>query len=232
MNYRNISVLKNSIKELPESERPREKMQARGVQALSDFELLCGLLGRGSKNYPLQDVACSVLMFLAETHPDNVNVRELTNIKGLGPAGAALICSSLEFGRRFSGIKRKVICNTEDAFNVVRHYGDRSQEHFLAIILNGALELMRTEVVSVGLVNRTLVHPREVFSSAILMRGTSVILAHNHPSGNLVPSADDLETTKRIADAGKILGINILDHLIFSSESYYSIKESDNICLL
>ncbi len=231
MKYRNIPANNISIKELPKEERPREKMETLGASFLSDYELLCGLLGRGTKAFPIHHVALDLLAYLSSKDPYEICVKDLIKINGLGTAKAVLVCSSLEFGRRFSGLKKKVINNTEDAFNSIRHYGDRVQEHFLVLILNGALELLKVEVVSVGLVNKTLVHPREVFSTAISIRATSVIIAHNHPSGNLKPSKDDFETTKKISDAGKILGINVLDHIIFSSESYYSIKESDELFL-
>jgi DNA repair protein RadC len=111
----------------------------------------------------------------------------------------------------------------------VRHYGDRRQEHFLCISLNGANEVITTRVVSVGLVNKTQVHPREVFAEPITDRASAVILAHNHPSGNLSPSKEDLQITRQLKEAGETLGITVLDHIIFSQKGHYSFLEQGEL---
>jgi DNA repair protein RadC len=147
----------------------------------------------------------------------------------VGPAKATLIAASLEFARRRirpEGIKIKT---PVDVLPLVRHYGDRKQEHFLCISLNGANEIITTRVVSVGLVNKTQVHPREVFADPITDRASAVILAHNHPSGDLTPSKEDILLTRQLKEAGETLGIAVLDHIIFSQKGHYSFLE--NSCL-
>ena len=117
------------------------------------------------------------------------------------------------------------ISSPGDIFREVRHYATRDQEQFIVLVLNGAHEVLNVFVATVGLVNKTLVHPREIFSDAIQRRGTAIAIAHNHPSGKLEPSEDDINVTKRILISGDILGIKVLDHIIFSSSSYYSFLE-------
>lgn len=212
------------IKELPEAERPRERLEKNGVTALSDQELLAILLGSGSKDRPVQLLAQELLKILDHSSA-SVGMAELRDVRGLGPAKASVICAALELGRRRLPAKKRKIESPADAYPLVQHYGTRQQEHFLSISLNGAHEVMAISVVSVGLVNRTLVHPREVFAEAIRERATAIIIAHNHPSGNLQPSKEDEEVTRRLKQAGEILGIKILDHLIFDHEHFHSLME-------
>ena len=220
MKYTLNEIEFKSIREMPLNDRPREKLLATGAESLTDTELLCVLLGKGRKGLPVQDLADRILGL------EKVDRDSLAEVEGLGGAGRAAICAALELGRRLGGgLKRRVRCGN-DVFDCIRHYGDRSQEHFLCIIVNGALEVIHTHVVSVGLVNRTLVHPREVFMECIKRMGTAVILAHNHPSGNLEPSQDDIDLTSRLRKAGGILGIEVMDHFIFSDQDYYSMRES------
>jgi DNA repair protein RadC len=116
-----------------------------------------------------------------------------------------------------------------DVLPLVRHYADRKQEHFICISINGANEVITTRVVSVGLVNKTQVHPREVFADPITDRASAIIVAHNHPSGGLLPSQEDLEITKQLTSAGEVLGIKVLDHMIFNDKGYYSLLEKGEI---
>lgn len=212
------------IKELPRDERPRERLEKSGVTALSDQELLAILIGSGSKDRPVQILAQDLLKVLDHA-PASVDLPEILNVRGLGPAKASVICAALELGRRRLPTRKRQIASPADVYPLIQHYGTRQQEHFLSISLNGAHEVMAVSVVSVGLVNRTLVHPREVFAEAVRERATAVIIAHNHPSGNLQPSGEDAEVTRRLKQAGEILGIKILDHLIFDHEHFYSLVE-------
>ena len=213
-----------SIKDMPARERPREKLQYGGVTSLSDIELMCVLLGRGTRLRPVQDIAQDVLDSIAKQKC--ADLKALGNIEGVGPAQATTIAAAMELGRRLGpGIKKR-IKETSDVFDLLRHYGDREQEHFIAVMLNGAMEVIRVKVITVGLVNKTLVHPREVFAECIRVMGTAVIIAHNHPSGNLEPSPDDIDLTMHLRQAGDILGIEVMDHFIFTSEKYYSMRES------
>lgn len=213
-----------SIKEMPTAERPREKLLEKGAFSLSDLELLCCILGKGVNNRPVQDIAHEILELTVLSK--QTSCKEFTKIQGLGIAKAAIIAASLEFGRRFGIKDKRRFENPQGIYNLIRHYGDRNQEHFISIILNGALEVLSVDVVTVGLINKTLVHPREVFAPAIVQRATAIIVAHNHPSGCLKPSNEDLELTKSLVKAGNILGIRVLDHLIFSGEDYFSMAEN------
>jgi DNA repair protein RadC len=135
----------------------------------------------------------------------------------------------MELGRRHYGPTPRHIGSPADAWDALKHFGDRRQEHFFVLCLNGAHHLVRHEIVTVGLLNRAMVHPREVFAPAVEQRAASVVIAHNHPSGNLEPSEEDREVTRRIADAGEILGIGLLDHLIFSRDSWFSFREAGHL---
>ncbi len=226
MKYENKTIDFKSIKEMPLDQRPRERLYSSGSSGLSDMELMCIILGSGSQSRPVQDVAQDVLDLIAQSGAEDLSVERLSSIHGLGPAKAASVCACLELGRRFTSSRSRPMNSPSAIFEEIRHYGGRKQEHFLVIMLNGAHELMGMNVVTIGLVNRTLVHPREVFSDPIRERATAIVLAHNHPSGNLEPSADDLEVTYRIKKAGQILGIEVLDHIIFSPDGYRSMLES------
>ena len=226
MKYKSRPIEFKSIKEMPVNERPRERIQEKGPKGVSDIELLCIILGSGGKNRPVQDIALDILETIDLKGGAGVTPTDLSNVPGLGPAKAASICACLEFGRRMTYSGWKNMRSPQNIFDAIRHYGTRSQEYFLCIMLNGANELIGINVVTVGLVNRTLVHPREVFAGPIKERATSIVLAHNHPSGNLLPSSDDLSITSRLRKAGALLGIEVLDHIIFSADGYRSMLES------
>lgn len=223
MQYERKTIDFRSIKEMPREDRPRERLHRLGPKGVSDIELVCAMLGSGSHGRPVQDLAEDILHLIDS---GKVSPEDLQKVHGLGPAKVASICAGLELGRRMSSTRLRSCKDPASVFDLVRHYGDRVQEHFLVVMLNGAHELMGVNLVTIGLVNRTLVHPREVFSDPIRMRATAIILAHNHPSGNLEPSPDDLEVTLRLKKAGLLLGIEVLDHIIFSSEDYRSMSET------
>ena len=144
----------------------------------------------------------------------------------MGPAKAALIAAAMEFARRRIRPEGLRISFPPDVLPLIRHYADRKQEHFICVSLNGANEVIASRVVSVGLVNKTQVHPREVFADAITDRASAVIVAHNHPSGSLEPSKEDIDITARLKSAGEILGIRLLDHIVFNQKGYHSFLES------
>jgi DNA repair protein RadC len=209
---------------LPREERPRERLLQKGPQALSDRELLCILLNTGIKGKNVSTLAGEVLDKL-DRSKDIPSMEELTGISGLGAARAGTIAAMLELGRRRWGREAR-IRSPEDAYKLVRHYADRRQEHFLCISLNGAYEVLAVRVVTVGLVNKTIVHPREVFSDPLQDRASAVCVAHNHPSGNLKPSEEDNDITIKLKTAADILGLFFLDHIIFSLEGYVSYRQS------
>ncbi|HOM02162.1 MAG TPA: DNA repair protein RadC [Acetivibrio sp.] len=213
------------ISDIPKFERPREKLLERGVGYLSDLELLAVLIGNGTKDCNVMTVAGRILKVL-DRGCDNVSAKELQEIEGVGPAKSAVIAAALEFARRRirpEGIK---ITFPSDILPLISYMSDRKQEHFICVSLNGASEVIATRVVSVGLVNNVQVHPREVFADPITDRATAVIVAHNHPSGSLVPSHEDIEVTKRLKEAGDTLGIKLIDHIIFSRKGYFSFIEN------
>lgn len=212
------------IADLAVHDRPRERLQYGGARALSDQELLQAILGSGSKNSDVRALSESVLKVINERN-DALTVKCLSKISGIGTAKASLICASLEFARRRirpEGIK---ISAASDAYPLLQHFASEKQEHFICISLNGAHEVIATRVVTVGLVNATQIHPREVFADPITDRASAIIVAHNHPSGQLAPSAEDLKATKLLVDAGKILGIRVLDHVIFGKNGFISLQE-------
>ncbi|MBW1730134.1 MAG: DNA repair protein RadC [Deltaproteobacteria bacterium] len=212
------------IKDIPDFDRPREKLAARGPEALSDTELLAILLGSGVKGKDVFQVAHAILRKL-DRDREKVNVETLVSIEGVGLAKACQIVASFEFARRRLLRRSVVIQKAQDVLPLVSYIANKKQEYFLCISLNGANEVIGNRVVTVGLLNTNQVHPREVFADAISDRAASIILVHNHPSGVLKPSPDDLATTRQLVDAGRILGIPVLDHIIVTRKGYLSFKE-------
>jgi len=206
------------------AERPRERLESFSAENLSDLELLMVLLGSGGKSRPVRSIAQDLLSMLDRNQ--NVSRDDIDKIDGIGLAKSCVISAALELGRRRNRSAKRQIITPADLYPLIRHYAGRLQEQFLAADLNGAHEVLSVNVVSVGTVSRTLVHPREVFADAIAQRASAIIVAHNHPSGNLTPSQEDLEITIRLKKAGELLGIRLLDHLIFSDEGYLSLLET------
>jgi DNA repair protein RadC len=217
--------MSKNIKNLPEKERPREKLQLKGPEALSDIELIAILLGSGTKGHDVMKVAGRILKTL-DGNPKQVSIEELQKIEGVGLAKATLIAASLEFARRRIRPEGLKITTPADVLPLIQHYADRKQEHFICISINGANEVIKSRVVSVGLVNKTQVHPREVFADPITDRASAIIVAHNHPAGTLSPSTEDKEITEQLKASGEVLGIRLLDHIIFNRKGYYSFLES------
>jgi DNA repair protein RadC len=216
------------VKDLPQDERPRERLVKKGPQALSDVELIAVLLGRGIEGHDVMSVAEKVLKAIDSNGgtPDSV---VLQKIPGMGPAKAALLSAALEFARRRIKPEGFKISFPVDVLPLIQHYADRKQEHFLCVSLNGSNEVINVRVISVGLINKTPVHPREVFAEAITDRASAIIIAHNHPSGTVEPSKEDLEITRQLRSAGEILGIRLLDHIIFNRSAYYSFLEKSEL---
>jgi DNA repair protein RadC len=207
--------------ELPAEERPRERMAKYGPEALSDQELLAILLNTGVRGKNVAVLSGEVLERL-EQSKHIPTVRELAQMTGLGVFKASAVVAMLEFGRRRWGVTGARIDHPSDAFSLVRHYANRKQEYFICISLNGAHEVLAVRVITVGLVNRTIVHPREVFADALGDRACAIICAHNHPSGMTEPSREDDEVTESLNRAAELLGINFLDHVIFTGDAYFS----------
>lgn len=216
------------ISEIPKHDRPREKILRSGAAALNDQELVAVLLGKGIPGMDVMTLADKLVKVLDEKGL-NVRVEDLTCYEGVGEAKATLIIAAIEFARRRIKPEGAKILSSADILPHVRHYADRKQEHFLCASINGANEILNIRVVSIGLVDRTPVHPREVFADALSDRACAVIVAHNHPSGELVPSTFDIEITKQLKSAGSIVGITLLDHIIFNKNNYYSFLEDGKL---
>lgn len=212
------------VLQIAPSERPRERLLAGGPARLSDLELLAVMLGSGNKACGVMSLAAKTLDVL-DSRNGNLTLSDLTHLSGLGGARAAMIMAALEFSRRRIKPEGTKIRQPSDVLPLVQHLNDRKQEHFVCISLNGANEVLQTRTVTVGLANAAQIHPREVFSDPISDRACSVIVAHNHPSGDVTPSKEDLDVTLRLKEAGMTLGIKLLDHIVFSRRGYYSFQE-------
>jgi DNA repair protein RadC len=216
--------MSKSIGQIPESDRPREKLLRSGAPALSDKELLAVLIGKGTAGMDVMTLAGNLARLIDEKGL-KVTAEDLSQFDGVGDAKATAILAAIEFARRRIKPEGAKIETPADLLPHVRHYADRKQEHFLCATVNGANELLNIRVVSIGLVDRSPVHPREVFADAVADRASGVIVAHNHPAGPLQPSEADIEATRRLKEAGEVLGIAVLDHLIFNRTDYFSFLE-------
>jgi len=214
-----------SIDQIPKQDRPREKLLAKGAAALSDQELLAVLLGKGTSSMDVMTLAGKLARVIDEKGL-GIKVEDLKEFNGVGDAKGALVVAAIEFARRRIKPEGFKIGRPADVLPLIRHYGDRKQEHFLCATINGANEVINVHVVSIGLVDRSPVHPREVFAYAVADRASGIIVAHNHPSGPVDPSTYDRDTTAQLKSAGEILGIELLDHVIFNRSSYFSFLES------
>ncbi|GHV88512.1 DNA repair protein RadC [Spirochaetia bacterium] len=209
----------------PEEQRPRERLLERGPEVLSDQELLAILLNTGIRGKNVSALAAELLDRLdrENTIPP---VKELIRLTGLGESKASAIVAMLEFGRRRWGTPGTRINHPQEIYSLVRHYADRRQERFICLSLSGAHEVMAVRIVTIGLVNRTIVHPREVFADPISDRASGIIVAHNHPSGKVEPSGEDDEITFRLKAAAEVLGIHFMDHVIFSQDAWFSYRQN------
>ena len=210
--------------------RPRERLMSKGPAALSDAELLAVLLNTGIKGKNVSELA-NDLLGLLDRNRDIPPVAELSKLAGMGNTKACAVVAMLEFGRRHWGATGSVVKYPEEIFSLVRHNADRKQERFISLSLNGAHEVLAVRVVTIGLVNRTIVHPREVFADLIQDRAAAFAVAHNHPSGKITPSPEDDEITSRLLRASEILGLHFLDHIIFSDTAWWSYRQNGRLIL-
>lgn len=203
-------------------------MLAKGPGALSDQELLAVLLGKGTPQMDVMTLAAKVARVMDEKGLD-VRVEDLTQFEGVGTAKATLLLAAIEFARRRIKPEGMRIDTPADVLPLIRHFADRKQEHFLSVTINGANEVLNVRVISIGLVDRSPVHPREVYADALSDRASAIVVAHNHPTGTLEPSSTDVEVTGQIKRAGEIMGVQLLDHIIFNRNAYYSFLESGRL---
>jgi DNA repair protein RadC len=224
------SPFRSRISEWPAAERPREKLMLLGAQSLSDAELLAILIQTGAPKATALDLAKALLSeFRSLGRLSSRSFRELRRFKGLGNAKSIGLIAAFELGRRISshGVPRRVKVRAPE--DIVRHYQpllrDLQQEVFKVLLLDSANHLLGDETISVGILNGSLVHPREVFRRAILEPAAGIILLHNHPSGNPEPSSEDIQVTRQLTEAGKIMGIPVHDHIILAVHTYSSFAE-------
>jgi DNA repair protein RadC len=226
------SKAKKTIKELPEFERPREKLTKKGTKALKKEELLAIILRTGLKGKNAIEVAKDILEKYGDKKLLDASYEELRNMRGVGPTKAVQILAAIELGSRLfkeKSEKEVYINSPQDVAKETEHIKESKKENFVALYLDARNKLIYKETVSIGSLNANLVHPREVFEPAIRYLAASIILVHNHPSGDPEPSEDDLVITKRILEAGKIMGIDVLDHIIITKTKIFSFKERNLI---
>ena len=219
---------KTRIPDLSSVDRPREKLIAKGEEALSDAELLAVLLGSGTKRFSVLDLSVKILS-VVKGNLATTDVKGLLKINGVGKAKACQILAAMELGRRHLSRKRAVIRDAEDALPYLSGIRKEKQEHFVCLSLNGANEVLATRTVTVGLLDSNQVHPREVYADPITDRAASILCAHNHPSGTLEASPEDLAITRRLVKAGEVLGIRVLDHLIVTRDGFLSLKQTGHM---
>lgn len=198
----------------------RERIKNLGAQTLSDHELVAVALRTGTKKAPVLTLAQRVTQALDSARGETL-YRVLSGLDGVGETKAGVVVAALELGRRYSGLAYRKVQTAKDVYPLLQHYQDRRQEHFLTVSLSGAHEVIACRVVSMGILNRTLVHPREVFADPIVDRAAALIVCHNHPSGQLEASEEDRAITRRLSQAGEILGISLLDHIIITPRGGY-----------
>jgi len=217
------------IKDLPKIERPREKLEKYGPEKLSNSELLAVILGSGTKGMNVVQLAKKILKSFGD-NLTKVSVKELKSTFGLGSAKACNIIACFELGKRMLKNKKTVLLITpQEVWRELKDIRDNKKEHFVVFYLDARNQVIKREVISIGTLNANLVHPREVFEPAVKNAAAQIIIAHNHPSGDREPSEDDLGITKRLVEAGKILGIEIIDHIIVTKEGFLSFKEKNLI---
>lgn len=214
------------LNELPKIERPREKLIHYGPGKLSPSELLAILLRSGKKGENVVELASKLIKKFGLEYLPQVSYTQLKSQHGIGPAKACEIIACFELGKRC--LKEKKTClylKPDDVFNELKDIRDNKKEHFVIFYLDTRNQEIKRDIISVGSLNASLVHPREVFEPAVRNIAAHILLAHNHPSGDTRPSEEDIKLTQRLVEAGKIMGIEILDHVIVSNTAYLSFKE-------
>ena len=202
----------------------RELTLLNGISYPDDEELIMLILGKGTKNNPIESLAEKVTKTINSSNEEEL-IPNLKKINGMGESRALIIAAALELGRRRRGILRSSINAPKDVIPFLQHYTLMPTEHFITVTVNGAKEILSTRVVSVGTINKALIHPREVFANAVSEYASGIICCHNHPCGQCYPSNADIDSTKILQKAAKIIGIVFMDHIIITKEDYFSFLE-------
>ena len=215
------------IKDLAKVDRPREILEKYGAEKLSDDQLLAILLRTGTKDCNVIELSKKILKKFPQKKLLSASMEDLKEIHGLGKVKASEIIACLEFSRRIlHGKKSTLILSPKDVWENCQDIRSHKKEHFVVFFLDTRNQEIQREIISVGTLNANLVHPREVFEPAIKHSCAQIIVTHNHPSGNPEPSDDDLVITKRLMDAGKILGIEVIDHVVVTKHDWHSINDA------
>lgn len=236
-NFRGEGVKKTpyrTIKSLPEADRPRERFLKLGPEAISDSELIAIILGTGTKQSSALDLANSILSnYVSIFNLLQATISELCEIPGIGYAKSIKLKAAFELANRCMAREQLTmdkITSPEDIFRLMNfRLKTETREHFLAVMLNTKSYLLKIDLISIGSLNATIVHPREVFNRAIRASACGVILVHNHPSGDPEPSQDDIKLTNRLVAAGDLLGIPIMDHVIIGHQKFYSFSRENHL---
>jgi len=218
------------IKDTPKIDRPREKLKQKGAAALQKAELLAIILRTGIKNKNVIKVAEDILKKYSDKKLTDATYQELKNIHGVGPTKAAQIIAAIALGQRLFKEKSReeiFINSPQDIIKAIGGIKENKKENFIALYLDARNKLIYQETISIGTLNANLVHPRELFEPAVRNFAASIIIAHNHPTGAPEPSQDDLDITKQLVQAGKIMGIEVIDHLIIGENAFLSFKEKN-----
>lgn len=204
----------------------RERVLLSGINYPTDEELIMLIIGSGNKKDDVEHLSEKILNIVDVATSENL-VENLIKIPGVGKCKALAIAAAVELGRRRNCHLEAKVRSPADIIPYVQNYAIKQQEHFITVCLSGAHEILSIKVTSVGTVNRTIIHPREIFADAIKNNAAAIIVCHNHPSGNCEPSMDDIETTNKIVEASSILGIPVLDHVIINKTTYFSFLENN-----
>lgn len=212
------------IQQIPAADRPREKLQTKGAQALSDFELLEVIIGNGSRNTDVSSIAKHVQRQLRRG-TKTLNLELLTSIKGVSAARASKILAALELARRHLIRDVEPLHNIHDVVERLSDIRSKQQEYLICLTLDGGQRLISQRTITIGTLDSLLAHPREIFADAIAERAASIIVAHNHPSEDPRPSQKDISLTQQLSAAGQMLGIALRDHIIVTKTAYYSFRQ-------
>ena len=216
------------IQQLHKDDKPREKLAKKGAKALKDYELLAILLGSGTKDKDVFKLSREIIKIF-EHDFESISLEKLQDIHGLGLAKSSQILSAIELSKRYLIKQNRRIRYAKDIYEELKEFANKKQEHFITITLDGASHIIEKRVVFIGTLNQSLVHPREVFADAISDRAASIIIAHNHPSGQLRPSQEDKMVTNRLKEVSQIVGIELIDHVIVSKEGFYSFRDEGEL---
>ena len=217
------------IKDISKDNRPRERLEKNGVHVLSDAELLAIIFKTGNKQENAIEMSDRLITKYGIDKLNDLSLKELQEIRGIGPAKAMQMKALFEFNKRhnLSKVNNLPIKTAKDVFLYASEkLADNKKEHFMVLHLDTKNKIIKDEIISIGTLNASIIHPREIFKSAIKESANSIILVHNHPSGDSEPSMEDREITEKLMEAGEILNIKVLDHVIIGKDNYHSFKEN------